>query len=278
MAKNDIEQKVRSGCRAGDPDALRAAAYQLADELYAAALSALGSDEHARTAVAETWQLLLAALRWWRCGGGLRRRSLWILRRVLAKSAAPEQLRWARIDRGAEHAPEVAAAPADLVRELVTEGERMAPILARAARRRRRSVHVGLAVSAFAVGLLLGFGNMLYGRALSRHSPQLQFATLQQRIVAAALPAAIQEAYLDLMDPEGAQAVQAEAYQRIRLVLEEISNAASLQETRRLQFVKHRIAAQDLISIARSAAEQSQDKRREKLMLVVLVLEEAANL
>ncbi len=278
MAKNGIEQKVRSGCRAGDPDALRAAAYQLADELYTAALSALGSDERARTAVAETWQRLLAALRWWRCGGGLRRRSLGILRRVLAKSAAPEQLRWACVDREAEHAADAGSAPAELVKQLVAEGERMAPILARAARRRRRSVHVGLALGAFAVGLLLGFGNALYGRALSVHSPQLQFAALQQRIVAAALPAATQEAYLDLMDPEGAQAVQGEGYQRIGLVLEEITNAASLQETRRLQFVKHRIAAQDLITIARSAAEQSRGKHREKLMLVVLVLEEAANL
>ncbi|MCK4325017.1 MAG: hypothetical protein KAW89_10830, partial [Armatimonadetes bacterium] len=74
------------------------------------------------------------------------------------------------------------------------------------------------------------------------------------------------------------QAFVREGYQRIGLVLEEITNAASLQQASRLQFVKDRIATQKLIQLARRAAYQGSGEQRDKLMMVVLVLEEAANL
>ena len=160
----------------------------------------------------------------------------------------------------------------------MAEADRWAPVLAQTARGRRRTVRIGLAAAAFAFGLLLGFGGTLYNRALSVHSPEVQFQTLQRRIVAAKLPAAVQQAARNLLDPAGANAVRAQGYQRIGLILEEISNARSLAETSRLQFVKDRISAQELVPLAREAAQENSGEQRAKLALVVLALEEAANL
>ena len=71
---NAIEKKILWACRAGDVDVLRTAAYQLADELYTAALAVLDDDSPAQSAVVETWQWTLQALRSWRFAGGLRSR------------------------------------------------------------------------------------------------------------------------------------------------------------------------------------------------------------
>lgn len=279
MAKNDVQHKVLRGCRAGDRDALQAAAYQLADELYTAAMSALDNDELAREAVVESWRRLLAALRGWRFTGGLRQQALRILQKLLSQSSGPSQRCIKSImDRGGPDDSQILSAPDKLVERLVVEGERTANSLQRTAHRRRYSLFVALTIGAFAIGILIGFGNTLYGRALSVHSPELQFEMLQQRIVGAELPLAVHEAYLSMMDVEGAQAGQAEALQRIGLVLEEIVNAANLQETGHLQFIKQRISAQQLIQKAHAITEKSRGKQQEKLALVVLTLEEAANL
>jgi len=279
VAKNSVQEKVLRRCRVGDRDALRTAAYQLADELYAAAWEALGDDAAAQAAVVESWQHTLARLGCWRFGRSLSRRARAGLVRVLDRNPRPAQV------RGAEQRPASVAdqarlfpAPQELVEELIAAGNRMAPVLARALQRRRRWLRLAVAASVLVVGVFLGVGTGLYVRELSLHSPQLQFEMLQQRIAQGELQAVMRDAYLNLIDAEGGQAVQAQAYQRVGLVLEEITSARSLQETGRLQFVKERIAAQRLIEIVHSAATESSGKQRQRLMLVALALEEAANL
>jgi len=275
-----VEEKVLWACRRGDADALRTVAYQLADELYTAALAVLDDDGRARSAVIETWQRALSALQCWRFAGGLRSRALNLLARVLSQMADPQQVEQiagiiAMVRAGSS---EVRPAPDELVAALIRLSDRTAPIVAESRQRRKHKRRLALAGGLLVLGVLIGLGGAFYNRVLIARDPQLQFETLQQRIVVAQLRMVVQQAEMELVDPTGTQASVREGYQRIGLVLEEIINAASLQQASRLRFVKDRIASQELIQLARRAAHQSSAKQQDKLMMVVLVLEEAANL
>jgi len=275
-----MEKKLLWACRRGDADALRTVAYQLADELYTAALAVLGDDGPARSAVIETWRRTLTALQCWRFAGGLCSRALNLLGRVLSQMADPQQVEQITEIIGRTKADSSAAYPApdELMAALIRLSDRTAPIIAEARQRRKRKRRLAVAGGLVVLGVLIGLSGAFYNRVLIARDPQLQFEALQQRIVAAQLQMVVQQAEIGLVDPTGAQASVREGYQRIGLVLEEIINAASLQQTSRLQFVKDRIANQELIQLARRAAYQSSGKQREKLMMIVLVLEEAANL
>ena len=277
---NGIERKILHACRRGDGDALRTGAYQLADELYTAASAVLDSEESAHSAVVETWRRTLTALKCWRFADGLRNRALGLLGRVLSGMADPQ---WAEqigetVEMARVGSSEVCPAPDELVGALTGLSDRMAPAIAQARQRRKRRLRLALSGGLVVLGVLIGLSGAFYNRVLIARNPQLQFETLQRRIAAAQLRMVVQQAEMELVDPTGAQASVREGYQRIGLVLEEIANAASLQQASRLRFVKDRIAAQKLLQLARRAAYQSSGEQRKKLMMVVLVLEEAANL
>jgi len=267
-------------CRRGDADALRTAAYQLVDELYTAALAVLDDDSPARLAVIATWQRTLQALMSWRFAGSLRSRALNLLARVLSQMADRQQTQQIAqtVAEAKADSLETCSAPDELVAALTSLGDRIAPTIAEARQRRKHRLRLALAGGLVVLGVLIGLSGAFYNRALVAHNPQLQFETLQRRIVAAQLRMVVQQAEMELVDPTGTQVSVREGYQRIGLVLEEIINAASLQQASRLRFVKDRIATQELIQLARRAAYQTSGKQREKLMMVVLVLEEAANL
>jgi len=182
------------------------------------------------------------------------------------------------VGRAKAGSSETCPAPDELVAALTRLSDRTAPIIAEARQRRKRRRRLALAGGLVALGVLIGLSGAFYNRILIARNPQLQFETLQQQIVAAQLRMVVQQAEMELVDSTGAQASVREGYQRIGLVLEEIINAASLQQASRLQFVKDRIASQELLQLARRAAYQSSGEQRKKLMIVVLVLEEAANL
>ena len=277
---NGVDEKILWACRRGDADALRTGAYQLADELYTAALSVLDSEESAHSAVVETWRRTLTALQCWRFAGGLHGRALNLLGRVLSRMADPQQAQQIAETVGMARAgsPEVCPAPDELVAALTGLSDRMAPVIAESRQSRKRRLRLALSGGLVVLGVLIGLSGAFYNRVLVARNPQLQFETLQQRIVAAQLRMVVQQAEMELVDPTGAQASVREGYQRIGLVLEEIINAASLQQASRLQFIKDRIARQQLIQLARRAAYQSSGKQQDQLMLVALVLEEAANL
>jgi len=277
---NGAEKKILWACRRGDTDALRTVAYQLADELYTAALAVLDSEESACLAVVETWRRTLTALQRWRFAGGLRTRAVHLLRRVLSEMSDPQQAEQIgeTIERAMAGRSEVCPAPDEVVAALTSLSDRMAPTIVQARQRRKHRLRLALSGGLVVLGVLIGLGGAFYNRVLIAHNPQLQFETLQQRIIAAQLRMVVQQAEMELVDPTGAQVSVREGYQRIGLVLEEIVNAASLQQASRLRFVKDRIAAQKLLQLARRAAYQSGGEQREKLMMVVLVLEEAANL
>ena len=277
---NGVEKKILWACRRGDADALRTGAYQLADELYTAALAVLDSEESAHSAVVETWQRTLAALQCWRFAGGLRSRALELLRRVLLQMADPQRAQPITeiVGRDRAGSPEACPAPDELVAALTGLSDRMAPTIVESRQRRKRRLRLALSGGLVVLGVLIGLSGAFYSRVLIARNPQLQFETLQRRIVAAQLRMVVQQAEMELVDPTGAQASVREGYQRIGLVLEEIINAASLQQASRLRFIKDRIARQQLIQLARRAAYQSSGEQRDKLMMVVLVLEEAANL
>jgi len=277
---NGVEKKIRHGCRCGDADALRTVVYQLADELYTVALAELASEDRAYAAVIEAWQRMLNALQRWRFAGSLRNRALALLGRVIAEMSEPHPAGQITetVGTAQEGRSEIQPAPDALVAALTRLTDRMAPAIAEARQRRKHRLRLALAGGLVILGVLIGLGGAFGNRILIARNSQLQFETLQQRIVAAQLRAAVQQAEMELADPTGAQASVREGYQRIGLVLEEIVNAASLQQTSRLRFVKRRIANQNLIQLARQAACQSNGTQREKLMMVVLVLEEVANL
>jgi len=277
---NAIEKKILWACRAGDVDVLRTAAYQLSDELYTTALAVLEDDSSAQSAVIETWRRVLGALQRWRFAGGLRGRALNMLGRVLSQMVDPPQAEQIAeiLERAKAGSSEAYAAPDELVTALIRLSDRMAPLIAEARQRRKRGRRLAVAAGLVAIGVLIGLSVAFYNRALIARNPQLQFETLQQRIVAAQLRMVVQQAEMELVDPLGAQVSVRDGYQRIGLVLEEIINAANLRQANRLRFVKDRIASQQLIQLARQAAYQSSGRQRERLMMVVLVLEEAANL
>jgi len=277
---NSVEKKILWACRRGDADALRTAAYQLADELYTAAVAVLDSDASAHSAVVETWRRTLTALQCWRFTGGLRSRALNLLGRVLSQMADRQQVEQIAeaVGRAKVGSSEVYPAPDELVVALIRLSDRMAPTIAEARQRRKRRRRLALSGGLVVLGVLIGLSGAFYNRTLVARNPQLQFETLQQRIVAAQLRMVVQQAEMELVDPTGAQASVREGYQRIGLVLEEIINVTSLQQASRLRFIRDRITTQKLIQLARWAAYQSSGKQRDKLMMVVLVLEEAANL
>jgi len=277
---SSVEKKILWACRRGDADALRTGAYQLADELYTAALTVLNDDGPAQSAVIATWRRTLTALQCWRFAGGLRSRALNLLVRVLSQMAASEQAQQIAetVGRVKAGSSETCTAPEELIATLIRLSDRTAPIIAEARQRRKHRRRLALAGGLVILGVLIGLGGAFYNRVLIARNPQLQFETLQQRIVAAQLRMVVQQAEMEIVDSTGAQASVRESYQRIGLVLEEIINAASLQQASRLQFVKDRIASQELIQLARRAAYQTSGKQQDKLMMVVLVLEEAVNL
>jgi len=240
----------------------------------------LASEDRAHAAVIEAWQRTLSALQRWRFAGSLRNRALARLGRVLAEMGEPHQAGQIAETVGAAQAgrSEVRPAPDELVAALTRLTDRMAPTIAAARQRRKHRLRLALAGGLVALGVLIGLGGALYNRVIIARNPQLQFETLQQGIVATQLRMAVQQAEMELVDPTGAQAPIREGYQRIGLVLEEVTNAASLQQASQLRFIKDRIASQGLIQLARQAADQSSGAQREKLMLVVLALEEVANL
>lgn len=277
---NSVDEKILWACRRGDADALRTVAYQLADELYTVALAVLDSEESAHSAVVETWRRTLTALQRWRLTGRLHSRALNLLGRVLSQMADRQQAQQIAeiVGRARDGSSEVCPAPDELVAALTRLSDRMAPTIVQARQRRKHRLRLALSGGLVVLGVLIGLSGAFYNRTLAARNPQLQFETLQRRIVAAQLRMVVQQAEMELVDPTGAQASVREGYQRIGLVLEEIINAASLQQASRLQFIKDRIATQKLIQLARRAAYQSSGKQRDKLMMVVLVLEEAANL
>jgi len=277
---NSVEKKILWACRRGDADALRTGAYQLADELYTAALAVLHSEESAQSAVVETWRRTLTALQCWRFAGSLRSRALNLLARVLSQMADPQQAQQIAqiVAEARAGSSEACPAPDELVAALTGLSDRMAPTIVEARQDRKRRRRLALAGGLIVLGVLIGLSGAFYNRVLIARNPQLQFETLQQRIVAAQLRMVVQQAEMELVDPTGAQASVREGYQRIGLVLEEITNAASLQQASRLRFIKDRITKQQLIEVAQRAAYQSSGRQRDKLMMVVLVLEEAVNL
>ncbi len=277
---NGVEKKVLWACRRGDGDALRTAAYQLADELYTVALTVLDDDGRAQSAVIETWRRTLSVLQCWRFVGGLRSRALELLSRVLSQMADQQQAD--RIAQPVQAAItdelEVCPAPDELVAALTGLSDRMAPTIAEARQRRKHKLRLALAGGLVVLVVLIGLGGAFCNRVLAARNPQLQFEALQERIAAAQLRMAVQQAHMELVDPTGAQTSVREGYQRIGLVLEEITNATSWRQASGLRFVRDRITNQQLIEIARRAAAESSGKQQDRLMLVVLVLEEAANL
>ncbi len=278
MANKHGRNNVLYGqCRAGDAEALVACVYQISDELYAAARQATGSDRQASEVVSQTWDQLLQALKRWRFGGHLHTRTFHILQRILASAVGPEAAQQA-VDSVQSASVETAeagvAAPEELVAELVGETHKQAPNIARAARARRRRTRVALAASGLLAVAIISVGVGLYGQLLQANNPQVRFACLQQRISEDHLVAALRDASAQLAYAEGGEELQAHAYHRTGLVLEEIVNAAGLADLNHLYYIKQRIDSEELTEAVRAAAWDSSGPTRQDLMHIALVLEE----
>ncbi len=268
-------------CRVGDPEALVTFLYQISDELYSAALTVAEGEPQAADFVQQAWGRLLQALKKWRFGGYMRPRTFAIMRRVLANATGPQAAQKA-INSAKLSTPNgswaVSAAPAELVETLVAQTQQIAPSIAAAAQARRRRSRILLAGAGLLVAALIGVSSGLCGRMVIARSPQVQFQCLQRRVIEDRLLSALHDAYSELPDPEGADWGRAHAYHRIGLVLEEIANAASLDDLYRLHYIKQRIDSEDLTVAARVAAWDSSGYYRSRLMHIALVLEEVQNL
>lgn len=281
MPSKRVRDNLYWRCRVGDSEALVTFLYQISDELYSAALIVAEGEQQAADFVQQTWNRLLQALKKWRFGGYLRPRTLNIMRRILTDVAGARAAQRA-MDSVTSPLPNgsrsVATAPSALVEALVAETHKLAPTIAAAAQARRRRSRILLAGAGLVVAVLIGVSSGLYGRTVIARSPQVQFQCLQQRVVEANLLSALHDAYGELADPGGADRLQAQAYHRIGLVLEEIANAGSLADLQQLRYIKQRIDNEDLTAGARAAAWDSSSYCRPRLMHIVLVLEEVQNL
>jgi len=267
-------------CRAGDAEALVAFVYQISDELYAAARQVTGNDRQASEVVSQTWDQLLQALKRWRFGGHLHARTFHILQRILTSTVGPGVAQQAvdSVQSASVATAEAGVvAPEELVAELVDETQKQAPNIARAARARRRRTRVALAASGLLAAAIISVGVGLYGQLLQANSPQVRFECLQQRISEDHLVAALRDASAQLAYAEGGEELQAQAYHRTGLVLEEIINAAGLADLNHLYYIKQRIDSEELTEAIRAAAWDSSGPTRQDLMHIALVLEEVEN-
>ena len=267
-------------CQAGDAEALQAFVYQMSDELYTVAWRATASDSQAGRLVRQTWDQLLQALKRWRFGGHLRGRTFNILQRILTSTVGPEAAQQA-VDSvrspSSEGAESGLVAPPELVAELVRETQKQAPNIARAVGARRRGLRLALAACGLLAAAVITVGVHLYGQLLQAKGPQVRFECLQQRIIEGHLVAALRDAGAQLAHAEGPERLQAQAYHRTGLVLEEIVNASGLANLEYLHYIKQRIHGEGLTEAIRAAAWDSSGPTRRALMHITLVLEEANN-
>ncbi len=262
----------------GDPEALRALLYGVADGLWAAALAASENEAGAEVLAEAAWLRWLENLGKWRSRAdlvGWLRLALWDEIALRADPALGELALalWEGDEEGG-----VGAAPAALVERLEQDLAEALPTVQRRARARRRMVW-GAFLLACGVLAALSFGAV----SMALHVSDLQarhvaWESLQQRVRTRHLDWAVRDLLFDLADPQGADKAAAQTLSQVVLVLEEIAESGARPGTQSLVYIRSRLEEGALVAQVRDMALDSPPAAAPLLRQTALVLEEAKTL
>lgn len=258
----------------GDPEALRALLYGVADGLWAASLAASENEAGAEVLAEAAWLRWLENLGRWRFRAdlvGWLRLALWDEIAYRADPALGE-LALALWEGG------VGPAPTALVERLEQDLEAALPNVQRRARARRRMVWgafllaCGLlaALTAGAVGVALHLADL--------QSRQVAWESLQQRVRTRHLDWAVRDLLFDLGDPRGADKRAAQTLSQVVLILEEITESGARPGQQSLVYIRDRLEEGNLVTQVRDMAMEAPPPAAPLLAQTALALEEAETL
>lgn len=271
-----VREAVCHRCRRGEPEALSALLYSLADRLYTAASYVLPDEDSALVAVVAAWEDLLGDL---------------------AAPFAPrdlDQAAYSRLTlRLAGHAPEADIARAvHRVRDEDDDGLLLFPdapleallvevpaqadrIASRAWQRRRRLGQAATVMVTFAI--LLTTYNLLSTARARGSQIELRLTCLRDRVAGQDLVAVVRDTVSELGDPAGADRYEARLLQSAGLALEELSNTRGIGD-RPLRYLSERVRGEDLAAGLGELMADREALASRELRETQLVLEEVATL
>ncbi len=262
----------------GDPEALRALLYNVADGLWAAALAASENEAGAEMLAEAAWTRWLENLGRWRFRAdlvGWLRLALWD---EIAQRADPAlgELALALWEGNGEGG--VGPAPAALVERLEQDLDRALPEVQKRARRRRHLVWATFLLACALLAAVTAGGVALSMRMATRQSRQIAWEALQERVRDRHLDWAVRDLLFDLADPQGTDRQSAQTLSQVVLILEEIAESGSRPGRQSLNYIRQRLGEGNLVAQIRDMAVEAPPAAAPLLAQTVLVLEEAGTL
>lgn len=262
----------------GDPEAVRALLYNVADGLWAAALAASENEVGAEVLAEAAWRRWLENLGRWRFRAdlvGWLRLALW---EEIAQRADPAlgDLALALWQSNGEGG--VGPAPAGLVERLEQDLDRALPAVQKRARRRRHLVWATFLVACALLAAATAGGVALSLRMATRQSRQIAWEALQERVRVRHLDWAVRDLLFDLADPQGADRQAAQTLSQVVLILEEIAESGSRPGRQSLNYIRQRLGEGNLVAQIRDMAVETSPAAAPLLAQTALVLEEAGTL
>jgi len=262
----------------GDAEALRALLYNVADDLYAAALAASADEATAMDLAQAAWRRWLENVGRWRCRSdlvGWLRLALWD---EIATRAQPELAEVALALWQSEPEKPVGLAPTVLVERLEQDLAAALPSIRRRASVRRKFFWGTMVFITGLVAALVLIGVEIAAQVATSQTRQVAWETLQARVQEAHLDWNLRDVLFDLADPQGTDRFAAQVISQAVLVLEEIAESPSRPGRQSLNYIRERLAGGELLQRLRELAVESPGHEHRTLMQATLALEEAQSL
>jgi hypothetical protein len=260
----------------GDPEALRALLYNVADGLWAAALGASEQEADAAGLAEAAWRRWLENLGRWRFRAdlvGWLRLALWD---EISLRADPPLAELALALWDGEGG--VGAAPAALVEHLEQDLESALPAVQRRARARRKLVWATFLLACALLGALVTGAVEMTLRVATLQAQQVAWSCLQSDVRTRHLDWAVQDLLFDLDDPQGTDRAQAQTLSQAVLILEEIAESGARPGRQSLVYIRQRLEAGNLVGQVEDLAADAPPASAPLLAQTALVLEEVGTL
>ncbi len=262
----------------GDPEALRALLYNVADGLWAAALAASENEAGAEVLAEAAWLRWLENLGRWRFRAdlvGWLRLALWdeIAHRADPALGEVALELWDGDEEGG-----VGPAPPALIERLEQDLTAALPLVERRARARRRMVWGAFLAACVLLGALTAGAASLALHVADQQARQVAWESLQQRVRTRHLNWEVRDLLFDLADPRGADKSSAQTLSQVVLILEEITESGTRPGQQSLVYIRSRLEEGSLVAQVRDMALDGPPPAAPLLAQTALVLEEAATL
>jgi hypothetical protein len=258
----------------GDPEALRALLYNVADGLWAAALGASENEAEAAVLAEAAWLRWLENLGRWRFRAdliGWLRLALWD-EIALRTDPALGELALELWDGG------VGPAPVELVERLEQDLEAGLPAVQYRARSRRKLVWATFLLGCALLGALVVGGVDMAMHVATLQARQVAWTALQADVRTRHLDWAVQDLLFDLDDPQGTDRREAEALSQAVLILEEIAESGARPGAQSLVYIRERLEEGNLVAQIEDMAADAPPASAPLLAQTALVLEEVGTL